>query len=94
VNKTLLTGQNTHLKNKIKTLESRLKEAIEVIELSFGLLSNFHPFCEEKVPKGLDPTFYQTLSHKGDQELLDKYKRAREFMQKNKELIREVRGGE
>ena len=33
-------------------------------------------FCPDEisVPKGLDPTFYFTLSQKGDQEIADKLK--------------------
>ena len=35
-------------------------------------LKNFYPFKGD-LPKGMDPTFYQTLSYEGDKELLDKF---------------------
>lgn len=41
-------------------------------------LKNFHPF-NGNLPKGLDATFYQTLTYEGDRELLNKFDEIRLF---------------
>lgn len=44
----------------------------EDIQWLVNCLENFHPFNGD-LPEGLDPTMYQTLTYKGDRELLDKF---------------------
>ena len=42
------------------------------IKWVIGCLQNFHPFNGD-LSEGLDPTMYQTLTYKGDKELLAKF---------------------
>jgi hypothetical protein len=67
------------LKNKfieLKAENARLREALE-----FTLKAAEYVFQPDKpVHKGLDPTFYHTLTYEGDMELIEKTKKAREAL--------------
>jgi len=65
-------------KERIKRLESKgwhdIIDEIEVLEEDVKFLLSFAP---DKPPEGLDPTFYHTLTYKGDLELWDRIKKMR-----------------
>ena len=67
------------LMEKIEELEAenaRYREALE-----FTLKAAEYLYQPDKpVHKGLDPTFYQTLTWEGDMELIEKTKKAREAL--------------
>ena len=72
-----------------KTWNARDKLAKErEAELMFHIkwlaknLKNFHPF-KEQPDSGLCPTFYQTLSYRGDLELFEKFKEIETLLNKS-----------
>lgn len=52
-------------------LEREAADCIEQLQADCKFLLSFAP-TDVKVPAGLFPTFYHTLSHEGDQELADR----------------------
>ena len=67
----------------ILELLSDLEEAVDGLDFTTKALGNFHPFNGD-LPKGLDPTMYQTGSYEGDLSILGEFLRARAFLQKVK----------
>lgn len=61
-------------------MNSELKDAINfMINLSVTLL---HP--DKPLHKGLDPTFYHTLSYEGDKKLIEQFNKYNDILRKYK----------
>jgi predicted acyl esterase len=83
-----LKAENEKLKAKadwtlfdkqVKTLQAENARLMEALE--FTLKAAEYVYQPDKpVHKGLDPTFYHTLTYEGDMELIEKTKKAREAL--------------
>lgn len=67
--------------DKIDALHERLKAAEEALAFTLHSAEYLHP-PSPPLEKGLDPTFYHTLTYEGDLKLIEQTKKAREALAK------------